>query len=47
MGAADESALGRVVQGTGSYTSRQGSVYAPGIGAETVAMLPEPDALVP
>ena len=29
-------ALGRVVQGAGSYTSQQGSVYAPGISAETV-----------
>lgn len=28
--------LGRVVQGGGSYTSQQGSVYAPGISAETV-----------
>lgn len=28
--------LGRVVQGAGSYTSPQGSVYAPGISAETV-----------
>ena len=27
---------GRVVAGAGSYTSRQGSVYAPGISAETV-----------
>lgn len=27
---------GRVVQGAGSYTSQQGSVYAPGISAETV-----------
>jgi uncharacterized RmlC-like cupin family protein len=27
---------GRVVAGTSSYTSRQGSVYAPGISAETV-----------
>lgn len=36
MGTANETALGRVVQGTGTYTSRQGSVYAPGISAETV-----------
>lgn len=28
--------LGRVVKGAGSYTSQQGSVYAPGISAETV-----------
>ncbi len=28
--------LGRVVQGAGSYTSPQGSVYAPGVSAETV-----------
>lgn len=27
---------GRVVAGAGSYVSRQGSVYAPGISAETV-----------
>ena len=27
---------GHVVQGAGSYTSQQGSVYAPGISAETV-----------
>ncbi len=27
---------GRVVQGARSYTSQQGSVYAPGISAETV-----------
>ncbi|MBL8306306.1 MAG: cupin domain-containing protein [Rubrivivax sp.] len=27
---------GRVVPGAGSYVSRQGSVYAPGISAETV-----------
>ena len=36
MGTVTESAPGRVVQGTGSYTSQQGSVYAPGISAETV-----------
>jgi uncharacterized RmlC-like cupin family protein len=27
---------GRVVHGSGSYVSKQGSVYAPGISAETV-----------
>ena len=36
MAAKDELTVGRVVQGSGSYTSRQGSVYAPGISAETV-----------
>lgn len=36
MSAIAEPALGRVVQGSGSYTSQQGSVYAPGISAETV-----------
>ena len=36
MAAKDELTVGRVVQGAGSYTSRQGSVYAPGISAETV-----------
>ena len=36
MAAEDELTVGRVVQGAGSYTSRQGSVYAPGISAETV-----------
>ena len=34
--AVSDPALGRVVQGAGSYTSQQGSVYAPGISAETV-----------
>lgn len=36
MTAVREAPLGRVVRGAGSYTSRQGSVYAPGISAETV-----------
>ena len=36
MAAKDELTVGRVVQGASSYTSRQGSVYAPGISAETV-----------
>ena len=36
MSAENELTVGRVVQGAGSYTSRQGSVYAPGISAETV-----------
>jgi uncharacterized RmlC-like cupin family protein len=36
MNAVSDLKLGRVVQGAGSYTSRQGSVYAPGISAETV-----------
>src|SRR6266705_64118 len=31
-----ESKVGCVVQGSGSYVSKQGSVYAPGISAETV-----------
>jgi uncharacterized RmlC-like cupin family protein len=33
---ADAQSRGRVVSGGGSYESRQGSVYAPGISAETV-----------
>lgn len=36
MHAASENASGRVVQGTGSRTRLQGSVYARGISAETV-----------
>jgi uncharacterized RmlC-like cupin family protein len=28
--------VGYVVHGSGSYTSKQGAVYAPGISAETV-----------
>ncbi|MBL8344865.1 MAG: cupin domain-containing protein [Rubrivivax sp.] len=36
MHAVSHSNRGRVVQGAGSYTSQQGSVYAPGISAETV-----------
>ncbi len=36
MSAENELTVGRVVQGAGSYTSQQGSVYAPGISAETV-----------
>jgi uncharacterized RmlC-like cupin family protein len=36
MSLPSEPRLGRVVQGAGSYTSPQGSVYAPGISAETV-----------
>lgn len=36
MSQTSEPRLGRVVQGAGSYTSQQGSVYAPGISAETV-----------
>lgn len=36
MNAGSDLKLGRVVQGAGSYTSQQGSVYAPGISAETV-----------
>ena len=48
MNADHELSRGSVVQGAGSYTSRQGSVYAPGISAESVVvMLPELDGLVP
>jgi len=36
MHAGSHSNRGHVVQGAGSYTSQQGSVYAPGISAETV-----------
>lgn len=36
MSAQSELTVGRVVQGASSYTSQQGSVYAPGISAETV-----------
>ena len=36
MTATSVMALGRVVPGASSYTSQQGSVYAPGICAETV-----------
>lgn len=36
MNAVSDLKLGCVVQGAGSYTSQQGSVYAPGISAETV-----------
>jgi hypothetical protein len=35
MSANSELKMGCVVQGASSYTSKQGSVYAPGIGAET------------
>lgn len=35
MARADDSKYGCVVSGAASYTSRQGSVYAPGISAET------------
>jgi uncharacterized RmlC-like cupin family protein len=36
MVTAAESKVGCVVQGSSSYVSKQGSVYAPGISAETV-----------
>lgn len=36
MRASHDLSQGSVVQGAGSYTSQQGSVYAPGISAETV-----------
>jgi uncharacterized RmlC-like cupin family protein len=36
MPANSELKMGCVVQGASSYTSKQGSVYAPGISAETV-----------
>lgn len=36
MLATAEKNVGRVVRGSDSYTSKQGSVYAPGISAETV-----------
>lgn len=36
MAATAESQAGCVVPGSGSYVSKQGSVYAPGISAETV-----------
>lgn len=36
MNAVPDLKLGRVVQGAGSYISQQGSVYAPGVSAETV-----------
>ena len=36
MLATTEKKMGSVVRSSGSYTSQQGSVYAPGISAETV-----------
>ena len=35
MAQVEELKFGCVVQGAASYTSKQGSVYAPGISAET------------